>query len=112
MATVGDLQRHVTADDVYAALAEMDAGRKHRFGKATKYVLLHEGRQYPPKAVFGLAIENATGVLLEPREFSSGIGHAVTSLQKLGFVVRNITAIELDPLSGIGRFSDYAGVWV
>jgi hypothetical protein len=34
---------------VLLALADLDAGIDHDFGKPTKYVLVHEGKSYAPK---------------------------------------------------------------
>jgi hypothetical protein len=79
----------LTRDHVLQALADLDAGVDHPFGQPTGYELVHEGKQYPPKAVIGLACKYSMGRVLMPEEFSGGEapGQANFVLRKLGFTV-------------------------
>jgi 5-methylcytosine-specific restriction protein A len=84
----------VTADSVYAALAEFDRVgrvaflRGARFGRSKAYFLFHNGRLYDSKAIVGYAHGTCTGTRLEPKDFS-GDEEAVTArLEALGFQVR------------------------
>jgi 5-methylcytosine-specific restriction enzyme A len=62
----------LTAEHVQLALADIDSGVDHPFGLPTGYELVHEGRQYPPKAVIGLAFRHFKGQILPPEDFSDG----------------------------------------
>ncbi len=79
----------LTQDHVLRALAELDAGAVHPFGKSTGYELLHNNQRYAPKAVIGLACRYSIGRLLQPEEFSGGEapGQANFVLRKLGFTI-------------------------
>jgi hypothetical protein len=79
----------LTHAQVLQALADLDAGVDHPFGQPTGYELVYEGKQYPPKAVIGLACKYSMGRVLMPEEFSGGEapGQANFVLRKLGFTV-------------------------
>jgi hypothetical protein len=79
----------LTRDHVLQALADLDAGVDHPFGQPTGYELVHEGKQYAPKAAIGLACKYSQGRVLLPEEFSGGEapGQANFVLRKLGFTV-------------------------
>jgi hypothetical protein len=86
----------VTRADVLRAIEEYDRlGQdqylaEHGFGRATTYLLIHNGRSYDSKAILGVAYGFATGVPLIPREFSGGVHGAAGVLRKLGFEIRNV----------------------
>ena len=40
---------------VLKALADLDGGIEHSFGKPTKFELVHDQKRYAPKAVVGIA---------------------------------------------------------
>ena len=93
----------LTRECILQAIADLDAGIEHPFGSPTGYELVHEGGQYPPKAVIGLACRSLLGRILLPDEFSGGEapGQANHVLRQLGFtVVKNRPA---SPLRLTGR---------
>jgi len=70
------------ADAVFACLGS-DAPRfdstirhlrlaQHRNGRSTKYLVVHQGKSYPPKYLLSLAVECATGRAFSPSEFYGG----------------------------------------
>lgn len=86
----------VTRADVRRAIEEYDRlGQdqflaEHGFGRATAYLLIHNGRSYDSKAILGVAYGFATGAPLLSREFSGGVHGAADVLRKLGFEIRNM----------------------
>jgi len=85
----------VTHADVVRAIEEYDRlGQdqflaRHGFGRATAYLLIHNGSSYDSKAILGVAYGFATGVPLASREFSGGVYGAAGVLSKLGFEIHN-----------------------
>ena len=85
----------VAVADVERALAEYDelgAERfftKHGFAPTTTYKLVWQGRDYPPKAILGVAYEFATGERLASADFEGGKAGAVRVLGKLGFTIEH-----------------------
>jgi len=78
----------LTAEHIGQAIKYIDSGGTHKFGKASGYHLVSTatGIHYPPKAVVGIACQYLPdGRILEPDEFSSGVGsgQAVHLLKKL-----------------------------
>src|SRR5437764_10074565 len=67
-----DFRAQITPDDIKEGIAALDRGENHAFGPSTFYDLLHGGRQYPPKAVVGLAARRVLGRALRHDEFSGG----------------------------------------
>ncbi len=84
----------ITIDDIHEAAGRLDAGESHHFGSARNYLAVINGKQYPSKALVGLAARRLTGHDLKPDEFSGGIGpgQAVALLQELG-----VEVVEIDP---------------
>jgi len=86
----------VTRADVLRATEEYDRlGQdqflaEHGFGRATAYLLIHDGGSYDSKAILGVAYGFATGVPLASREFSGGVHGAAGVLRKLGFEVQDV----------------------
>lgn len=76
----------LTREHVLAAINELDIGIPTRFGRSTRFDLLHEGRKYSPKSVLAHAIAKLTGAEPDPYAFSGG---EVTNrrLTGLGFEV-------------------------
>jgi hypothetical protein len=109
--------------DVYAAIAEYDdLGQegfleKYKMGKATSYLLRHEGKDYDSKAIFAAAHGHHPGLMpLAANEFSGGADDAANYLRRLGFEVyssRGPTwARDVDPGGGEpkrGRRRDAGG---
>lgn len=82
------IAQQMTADDVREAIADYDGGIEHPFAPSTGYDLIHEGRRYPPKAIYGLAARRLVGRVLEPSEFSGGEGSmCFQTLRGLGFEI-------------------------
>jgi hypothetical protein len=93
------IPKGLTREHVLLALADLDAGVEHSFGAPTGYELVHEGRQYPPKAVIGLAFRHNVGRVLPPEEFNGGEkpGQANLVLPGLGFTVEKKGETVPDP---------------
>ncbi len=62
--------------------------------ESTKYVLVHEGGEYPPKFVISLANRFANGIMLESSRFSGG-RETNGFLGRLGFEIRTIAGEEV-----------------
>lgn len=86
----------VDRDAVLAAMAEYDElGRDqfldfYHFGRARRYVVLYEGREYDSDALMGAAHAHATGQPLRASEFSGGVQTVVPRLGELGFDFRDL----------------------
>jgi 5-methylcytosine-specific restriction protein A len=61
-----------------------------RFGRATAYLLIRDGRSYNSKPIAGVAYKLAAGVPLGAHDFSGGLYGAARVLYGLGFKVRNV----------------------
>lgn len=68
----GDIRDQITREDILGAMADLDRGVPHNFGRSVYYDVLEGGRRYPPKAVVGLAARRVLGRPLRPDEFSGG----------------------------------------
>jgi hypothetical protein len=85
----------VAVADVERALAEYDElgaesfFAEHGFAPTTTYKLVWQGRDYPPKAILGVAYEFATGERLASADFEGGKAGAVRVLDKLGFSIEH-----------------------
>jgi hypothetical protein len=95
---IAEVFQGLSKQHVLDALQALDGGREHRFGEQTTYELIHQGRAYPPKAVFGLAAGAMLGVDLGPGDFSAGEGQACFRiLRDLGFTIRGYWALLCNP---------------
>ncbi len=89
MATFSSIQRQ----HVLAAIAEYDVrgGEEflavYDFEPVAGYVLTHEGREYDPRALLGVAHRFATGRLATAAEFHGEMSGAVAILRRRGFEV-------------------------
>jgi len=63
--------------------------------RSTRYYLVHKGLRYPPKYVVSLAVYDATGQELDPKEFSGG-AETNSLLRRLGFSVVAFSADAVD----------------
>ncbi|MEU0457490.1 HNH endonuclease [Streptomyces sp. NPDC006129] len=85
----------ISRDDILKTLAEYDELTRdvfldtYGYGKASKYLLLHEGREYDSKAVAGVAHKHQHGRPLTNDELIGGVGrgHAVEWLKREGFTI-------------------------
>ena len=76
----------ITREHVLKAIADLDAGIQHRWGKSRKHDLIYEGKRYPPKAVLGLAICHMKRVDDYPNNFDGG-DPTNSTLEDLGFEI-------------------------
>ena len=86
----------LTREHVLKALDDLDGGIEHSFGNAKKFALVHNNKQYSPKAVVGVAFSHHIGRTLGRSEFSEGekSGQATAVLRNLGFqVIANPNAV-------------------
>ena len=83
------IPKGLTPEHILKAIADLDSGIDHPFGKPTGYELVHGGKTYAPKAVIGIAFRHLTGEILPPDRFSGGEtpGQANYELRRLGFQV-------------------------
>jgi hypothetical protein len=83
------IPKGLTRDHILKALADLDGGIEHPFGKPTGYEFVHEGKPYALKAVIGIAFRHLTGQMLHLSRFSGGEapGQANYELRRLGFKV-------------------------
>lgn len=65
--------------------------REYGFRTSQGYDLVHEGRDYPSKAIVGVAHRYATGKLASSRSFDGGKRGAARILRDLGFTVTDPT---------------------
>lgn len=93
----------ITSDAVRAAVREHDhLGpdeflRRHGFGPARSYFLVVDGRDYPSKAIAGVAHGYATGMPLGRKDFSGGEATVGRRLTELGFEVRTLKQLAWTP---------------
>lgn len=83
-------QRKVTLDDIHAAvLAMAQGGDAPNFANSREYDLVTPGGlRFPPKKVFGLALERALGIEAFPAHFSAGWSQpSFELLQAAGYVI-------------------------
>lgn len=105
-----NINRLTSPEAVVAAITECDKlGRdnfltEYGYERATKYLLVFNGREYDSKAIAGVAFGKQYGTPLKRHEFSGGLERAVPALQKLGFEVRGIAGTGAqDPASENGK---------
>lgn len=88
---IRELVSGMTRDDVLEVLESFSAEHAaiHGFAESTDYDLIHEGRSYPPKAVFGLSAAREVGRVLEADEFSGDVSSpCFARLRSLGFTIQ------------------------
>ena len=77
---------NINYDNVIQAIKEIDIKGIPEGRRSTKYIVVFEGRLYPPKYLISLANKYATGKLLDPELFSGG-KESNSFLQRLGFII-------------------------
>jgi hypothetical protein len=83
-----ELMKRLEGKHVLAALGRIDKGENGAFADSTKFDLIHEGRQYPPKRVVGIALNELSGDEFGPYSFKGGSNSpAFRALDRLDFVV-------------------------
>jgi hypothetical protein len=75
---------NITREEVLKAILRMNKDGVPAGRKARKFVLVHEGENYPPKYVLSLANVYANGRELDPEEYSGGF-ESNNYLTRLGF---------------------------
>ena len=80
---------NITREHIIKALEEIDASTIPQGRKSTKFVLVFNGRRYPPKYVVSLADKFVNGEELNPSEFNGG-QESNTFLQRLGFEIEEL----------------------
>lgn len=73
-------------EQVLQAIEDLKAGKASRWASSKKYLLVHEGEAFAPKAVLGLAICAAKGVDQWFVDFSGG-EPTNRALRTLGFEI-------------------------
>lgn len=71
----------------YDRLGQLEFLQRYRFGQATGYLLIVDGRDYDSKAIAGVACQYAIGAPLTSADFSGGRDGAAGVLRRLGFQV-------------------------
>lgn len=110
--------RDIQRADVEAAIkvrddpGQQELVRSLRFGPATKYRLVHEGRFYNSKEIAGIAHGIATDVFWNRDDLSGGVdsGQGAEILRRLGFFVDDGLLYEIDRLQvyrGHGKPAPY-----
>ena len=85
-----DLFKLVTRENILTAISDFQNGIDHNFGPSTQYDLIHEEKEFPPKAILGIACKYVEGGrLLKPEEFSGGEESACfKTLRREGFTIK------------------------
>ncbi len=91
--TSGGIPKNITRAHVLKALQEIDKKGIPPSRMSRDYVLVHNGKFYPPKYVISLANKYANGYELPPDKFSGG-AQTNNFLKKLGFTVINIKSLK------------------
>lgn len=104
----------LTREHVLKALADLDAGIDHEFGRPTGYELLHDGKRYPPKAAIGIAFRHLTGEILHHSKFSGGEapGQANYELRRLGFQIVSKASDPPEEKTGTAWSDEEAGLLI
>ncbi|NMX21492.1 hypothetical protein C5S30_03470 [ANME-1 cluster archaeon GoMg4] len=87
------IPRNIIREHVIKALEAIDARALPPSRKSTKFVLVFNGRQYPPKYVLSFANRFANGEELNPSAFSGG-QETNNFLRRLGFDIEEKTLAE------------------
>jgi hypothetical protein len=77
---------NITQEHVMEALGRIDAEGVPASRNSRKFVLVHEEKAYPPKYVLGIAVEIATGHVLDPADYGGG-EQTNAALTRLGFTI-------------------------
>jgi len=98
--SLADLTRPavLAAIEEHDRLGREDFLRRYGFGPARDYRLLFDGREYDSKAIVGVAHQFIApgAVALTPAEFSGGRDTVKRTLERLGFVVSDGSAVDAD----------------
>jgi len=92
------IPNNIKSEHILAALAEIDRNGIPPGRQATKFVIVHEGRKYPPKYALSLAAKHATGTQLKPDSFGGG-KQANSFLRERGFEVSAVDGGAATPVA-------------
>lgn len=102
---IAEVAQDITRDDVLQALAALDRGESHKFSDSIAFDLIHQGRRYPPKAVFGLALGRHLGRPAVPSDFQGGENSVCfKTLRGFGFEIQGKATTDtfpVDPQSNV-----------
>ncbi len=87
---LSQLAKQVSLEHVYSAVAKYDAakGKVETYEASSHYNVVVDGNEYPPKAIFGLALSESLGMQVKSSHFSGGEGTpCFRTLQNLGFEI-------------------------
>ncbi|HHF2880473.1 DUF3427 domain-containing protein [Vibrio alginolyticus] len=82
------ISKPLTATHINDAVSKFDSldGQVDTYIRSTGYDLLVNGKRYPPKAIFGLALSNLLGEPVLSSHFTGGVGSdCFKVLERLGF---------------------------
>lgn len=82
------IPKNITKEHILAAIKKIDNHEIPEARKSTKFLLVHEGQEYPPKYVISIAHKLANRRELLPSEFSGG-KESNDFLRNLGFKIIN-----------------------
>jgi MoxR-like ATPase len=79
----------IRREHVDEAIRRLRDGLEHDYGEPRGWLLVEDGRHYPPKAVAGIAATLATGEEWRHADFRGGVGsgRANTVLERLGYTI-------------------------
>lgn len=104
IARLKKLARNLTREDIFSAVEKyIDSERKvDSYSHSTTYDLIVDGKPYPPKAIFGLAMSKLLGLKVKSSHFSAGSKEpCFIILNELNFEIRRKIKVlkpEQDPL--------------
>ena len=86
---LNEVTSKMTSEHIIQAIAAFEEnGYPKGFGRSQKYVLVHADKEFPPPAIFALAIKELTGELPSSK-FSVGKGsRSFATLDKCGFEIK------------------------
>jgi uncharacterized protein DUF3883 len=102
---VSDRAAVLSAISEFDALGEREFFKRHHFGPARTQVLIHEGREYPSKAILGVAhgYQFPAQGALRSEEFTGGEHTVKRVLRRIGFDVRAPRSRRADDALTIGH---------
>ena len=78
----------ITKEHILRAIEAIDNGLPHKFAESTGYDLTFQDKNYPPKAIIGVAAGLLTGKQLGPYDFKGGLNSKCFKiLEKNGFQI-------------------------
>ncbi len=84
------IPENITRNDIPKALLEIDKHGVPKGRGSKKFLLVHDGKRYPPKYTLSVANRIANGYFLDPEQFSGG-DETNGFLESLGFNVIDIS---------------------